>query len=138
MPDIPADVGTLSFSDIIDAVNPLQHIPVLSGIYRAVTGSSISTGAQLAGDTLYGGVAGFVSSLANTVVKQVSGEDITGHLVASLTGNSTTGVTPTLLIPDTGTAVLAAMPADMPTPLSIQRAAIQYQRAQALDALRWA
>ena len=38
-----------SFDDIIDLLNPLQHLPVVSTLYRSITGDEISSGAQIAG-----------------------------------------------------------------------------------------
>lgn len=44
----------LTFGDLLDVINPLQHIPMVSSIYRAVTGDEISPGARVAGGALYG------------------------------------------------------------------------------------
>jgi hypothetical protein len=43
-------------------INPLQHIPIVSSLYRAATGESINPIARIAGDTLYGGVFGLASA----------------------------------------------------------------------------
>ncbi|HEV7371081.1 MAG TPA: hypothetical protein VGO20_18420, partial [Arenibaculum sp.] len=53
--------SSLSFWDLLDVINPLQHIPVVGTIYRALTGDEISTPARVAGGTLYGGVVGFAA-----------------------------------------------------------------------------
>ena len=55
--DVPEDDGGsgffgadgLTFGDVLDVINPLQHIPVVSTIYRAITGDEISPGARVAG-----------------------------------------------------------------------------------------
>lgn len=52
----------MSFSDLLDVINPLQHIPILSSIYRAVTGETIHPVSRIAGDALYGGALGLVSA----------------------------------------------------------------------------
>ncbi len=90
-PAAAAPSGGASFGDIIDAINPLQHIPVLSGLMRAATGGEISTGAKIIGDTLYGGIfgigsaiSGLVSSAADAVVKEASGQGITEHVLGAL------------------------------------------------------
>ncbi|MGE3769811.1 MAG: hypothetical protein AB7G06_02540 [Bdellovibrionales bacterium] len=62
-----------SFEDIIDIINPLQHIPVISSIYRAVTGDEASVGAQVAGGALYGGPIGMLFSLASAVFGELFG-----------------------------------------------------------------
>ncbi len=70
------------FDDILDVVNPLQHIPIVSTIYRQVTGDEIAPGSRLAGGALFGGPIGFVVSLANAIVEDVSGRDVGEHMVA--------------------------------------------------------
>ncbi|WP_346896923.1 hypothetical protein [uncultured Roseibium sp.] len=42
------------FKDFLDVINPLQHIPGISELYRAVTGDAISDGARYSGNALYG------------------------------------------------------------------------------------
>jgi len=39
--DIWADGKGMSFSDLLDIINPLQHIPIASTICRAITGDRI-------------------------------------------------------------------------------------------------
>lgn len=73
-----------SFSDFIDVINPLQHIPVVSAIYQGLTGDKISNGAKVAGSVLYGGPVGFLSSVVNSVIEHESGKDINGHITAML------------------------------------------------------
>ncbi len=72
------------FDDFIDVINPLQHIPVVSSIYRALTDDEISYGARLAGGTLFGGPLGFVAALANAVIEDGSGKDVGGNMIALL------------------------------------------------------
>ena len=69
--------GTLSFGDIVDAINPLQHLPIIGNIYRAVTGDESSVGAQLAGGTLYGGALGGLISVASAVFGELFSMDST-------------------------------------------------------------
>lgn len=75
-----------SFADLLDVINPLQHIPVVSSIYRAFTGDTISTGARIAGDTLFGGPIGLIASIANSVIEQESGKDIGTNIFSAVTG----------------------------------------------------
>ena len=63
----------IDFSDVMDVVNPLQHIPVVSSLYRNMTGDEISAPARIIGGTLFGGPIGAASSLANAVVAEHSG-----------------------------------------------------------------
>ena len=64
-----------TFDDLISIVNPLQHIPVVSTIYRSLTGETIKPFERIVGDTLYGGVWGGVSAVANVVYQEATGKD---------------------------------------------------------------
>ncbi|HTW35541.1 MAG TPA: hypothetical protein VMD53_13065 [Rhizomicrobium sp.] len=64
-----------TFDDLLSIVNPLQHIPVVSTIYRSLTGDTIKPFERIVGDTLYGGVWGCVSAVANVVYQDVTGKD---------------------------------------------------------------
>lgn len=76
--------GGFHFADLIDIINPLQHIPIVSSVYQEITGDTIAPGPKLAGSALLGGVIGFFASAADLVVEQVSGSSVSGHLMASL------------------------------------------------------
>ncbi len=73
-----------SFWDLLDIVNPLQHIPVVSTIYRAVTGDKIDPGARIAGGTLFGGPIGMALSLVSAMVEEGTGKDPGEHALAML------------------------------------------------------
>lgn len=70
---------------IIDVINPLQHIPVISTIYRHLTGDEISPAARIAGDTLYGGPIGTAVALADVATQETTGRDIGGNVMAMMT-----------------------------------------------------
>ena len=72
----------LTFSDLLDIINPLQHIPVISTIYRALTDDQIEPGSRLAGGALFGGGIGFASALFNAVLESDTGKDIGEHALA--------------------------------------------------------
>ncbi|MBU6298571.1 MAG: hypothetical protein KGJ79_00335 [Alphaproteobacteria bacterium] len=79
-----------SFSDLLDIINPLQHIPVVSTIYRAVTGDKIGTPEKIAGDTLYGGVIGFIASVADSAFQAITGKNVGDTVLAFLEGDGAT------------------------------------------------
>jgi hypothetical protein len=83
----PASETTLgsTFEDILDIVNPLQHLPVVGTLYRAVTGDKMDTLPKIAGDTLYGGLWGAVSSLADTAFEAITGKDFGSTVLAMVT-----------------------------------------------------
>lgn len=71
-----------SFSAFLDIINPLQHIPVVGTIYRAVTGDTIENGSRLIGGTLFGGPIGFVVSAINGMIEESTGKDVGDHVLA--------------------------------------------------------
>jgi len=109
-----------SFHDILDTINPLQHLPVVGTIYRWITGDdTIGDLPRIAGDALYGGLWGAVSGLANVLVKEETGKDIGEQIVALVTGNSSTATqTPAIAAnPSTASgATQATMPVTPPIP----------------------
>jgi len=82
-----AGVPDFSFADFLDIVNPLEHIPVVSTLYRAITGDRPGTFEKIAGDGLYGGFTGFVSSLADSAFQAVTGKSVGDTVLAFLTGD---------------------------------------------------
>jgi hypothetical protein len=85
-PDLPAAPGEeVTFSDFLSVINPLQHIPVVSSIYRWVTGDTIKPAARVVGGALYGGPIGLVSAVLNAVVEEVKGSDIGAQVLAMVT-----------------------------------------------------
>jgi len=77
------------FHDLLDAINPLQHLPVISTVYRWITGDSIGNIPRIVGDAIYGGIPGMVSGLFGVLLKEETGKDVGEHVVATLFGDST-------------------------------------------------
>lgn len=77
-----ADSGSSFFDDLLDVVNPLQHLPIVGAVYRAVTGDKIGDVEKVAGDTLYGGPIGLVSSLADVAFEKITGKDFGSTMMA--------------------------------------------------------
>lgn len=76
--------GGLSFWDLLDVVNPLQHIPIISTIYRKITGDEISPIARVAGATLFGGPIGAAFALVDAAIEHKTGRDIGANAMAAL------------------------------------------------------
>ena len=76
-----------SFHDLLDILNPLQHLPVIGTLYRAITGEHIGTFEKVAGDALYGGLWGAVSSVADVAFEAVTGKDFGDTVLALFTGH---------------------------------------------------
>ncbi|HEX3674514.1 MAG TPA: hypothetical protein VHU87_09600 [Rhizomicrobium sp.] len=146
----PADTKTASSSasgdgksfwqDVLDVVNPLQHLPVVGTVYRAITGDKMGDVEKVAGDTLYGGPIGFVSSLADVAFEKLTGKDF-GDTVLSLFegGSGTTAVAantlkplpsrPSLTATAAPVSLTAATPAN-PDPIASQSIAAKVAAAQ--------
>ncbi|MEQ8427368.1 MAG: hypothetical protein RLT87_12835 [Gammaproteobacteria bacterium] len=65
-----ADTGDKSkmkhgFADLLDIINPLQHIPLVGSIYRHITGDEIKPVMKIAGGALFGGPLGAAISVAS-------------------------------------------------------------------------
>ena len=96
-----------SFGDLLDIINPLQHIPVIGSIYRSVTGDEISGPARIMGGMLYGGPVGLVAALVGTIAEQEAGQDLGSTALAAMFGGE-----------ETGDVQLAARGATTPAPLT--------------------
>jgi len=82
----PEDDDGISFYDVLDIINPLHHLPVISSIYRAVSGDEIGPVARIMGGGLFGGVIGAAVSLADVVLQKASGDYLGGHIITALFG----------------------------------------------------
>ncbi|MFA7277115.1 MAG: hypothetical protein WC043_09985 [Pseudobdellovibrionaceae bacterium] len=78
--ETPAPVETTAqesfgLDDIVDIINPLQHLPLVGILYRTLTGDTISAAAGILGGALYGGPVGAGLAIAGTVAKDmINGE----------------------------------------------------------------
>ncbi|CAA7621886.1 hypothetical protein [Magnetospirillum sp. UT-4] len=75
-----------SFWDVLDVINPLQHIPIVSDIYQELTGDKIGVGARVAGGALFGGPIGLAGALIGVAVEAETGKDLGGHMLAMIRG----------------------------------------------------
>lgn len=76
-----------SFWDMVDIVNPLQHIPVVNTIYRQLTGDEIGNFARIAGGGLYGGLVGAAIGGINATLVDNSGKDVGETMLAYFNGD---------------------------------------------------
>jgi hypothetical protein len=74
------DAHGLTFHELLADLNPLQHIPVIGTIYRAITGDEIPEAARnlgsLAVSGIMGGPLGLASNLAFLALRKLTGIDI--------------------------------------------------------------
>ncbi|WP_299444199.1 hypothetical protein [uncultured Rhodospira sp.] len=83
-------VEQFSFWDLLDIINPLQHIPIIGSIYREITGDEIKSYAQVAGSALYGGGIGALAGIATMVVTESTGKEPAQLVLAAFTGDHST------------------------------------------------
>jgi hypothetical protein len=130
-----------SFHNLFSIVNPLQHLPVISTLYRAITGDTIGTPEKIAGDTLYGGLWGAVASIANAAFEAVTGKDVGDTVLALFTGKQgeapvtavTAAAAPPGVPPDAGVKALTASLDQKGVENDIaQRALLAYRKSMAL------
>jgi hypothetical protein len=76
-----------AFSDLIDMVNPLHHIPIVATIYRNLSGDQIGAAPRVIGGAIWGRIGGFVGALVNAAVEWWSGKDIGDHVYAAVFGD---------------------------------------------------
>jgi hypothetical protein len=101
--------GGPGFHDFLDAINPLQHLPVVSAIYRWLTGDVPGNVAQLAGDTLYGGPVGLATGLFGIAFKEETGKD-PGAMAIALLGGGDAPTTTATTAPEPPTTPTAPKP----------------------------
>ena len=120
-----------SFSDVLDLINPLQHLPVISTLYRDLAGDEIGAGARVLGGALFGGIPGVVSSLINVVIEDETGKDFGEHVLAlfddpagEASNTAYAAVDRFDITPGTkGARTRSAAPADHPAPAAALAAA---------------
>ena len=100
------DDEVFGWDDFVDLINPLQHIPIVAQIYRAVSGDQINGAAEILGSIPFG-PSGFISGVADVAVRDVTGKDIGNNLAAMLFGSDAAPADTALAADDVGTAAPA-------------------------------
>lgn len=86
--------GSFGFKDLLDIINPLQHLPIIGSIYRYLTGDEPSGGARIVGDTIYGGPIGFGVGVVETMLTDSHGRDLGERTLAAVFGPRDDGAAP--------------------------------------------
>lgn len=89
--EVAYEDSDFGFEDVVDLLNPLQHIPIVGTIYRAVTGDTIKPEVQVAGSIAYGAVTGSLllsaaAGVASAIFEQDTGKEPTIQLAEALFG----------------------------------------------------
>ncbi len=76
----------LTFRDLLNMINPLQHLPVVSSIYRSIAQDELSAGSRLVSGGLFGGFIGLGVAMFNTVIEDLTGRDLGNNVIAMFKG----------------------------------------------------
>lgn len=127
----------LTFGDVLDVINPLQHIPVVSTFYREWTGDQIDPVPRIAGGALFGGVMGAVTSLVNVIVDEITGSDVGEHIMAF--AGDLLGIGDTDAPEMYARATVSPAPGDQPLALAVAGGAAPLPApvAASVDVLEW-
>lgn len=132
-----------TFGDLVDILNPLQHLPVVSAIYRAVSGDEIKPAARAIGSLMYGGPLSMISTGVELLVQEAMGTTPEKMIAEKLGGGETrTAAAPQSAPPGpaaSGSAAISGRAAErvleQTGPATRSRGAWQVQDAAALKAL---
>jgi hypothetical protein len=100
------------FHHLLDVINPLQHLPVIGTIYRAITGEHIGTVEKIAGDTLYGGMWGAIASVADVAFESITGKSFEDTVLSLFKSDDKTHLAGATV----GTPAASASPPNPPAP----------------------
>ena len=122
VPGVPsAATGTASaqphegfFHHLWNVVNPLQHVPVIGTIYRALTGEHLDAVEKIAGDTLYGGLWGAIASVADVAFEGLTGKSFEDTALALFKSDDRVKVASTKVVAPTITAGSPVLSTDLP------------------------
>ena len=101
-----------TFKDFLDTINPLQQIPIVSWIYRAITGETINLAPRLIGAAIMGGPIGILLAGVQSCIEDMTGVAKSGGPVMAalrdLFGGADDGKEPA--VPPPAAAVGVAVP----------------------------
>lgn len=80
-----------TFDDFLDVINPLHHIPIVSTIYRAISGDEITPHARAIGGGLFGGPIGMIAAGVSLAVEEAAGASASTMLADLFTDGPDTG-----------------------------------------------
>ncbi len=143
LPTKPAADHPSFFRQLLSELNPLQYVPVVGTIYRAVTGDTIPDSARIAGSLvvsgLIGGPVGLAASVGITLLEQLTGVDpekLGDKLLANLgIGSSAHSTAPVAVAASSPTAPAAITSEAASNTLAMAWSPAQYQ---AYDVARFA
>jgi hypothetical protein len=74
--------GEITFSQFLQGLNPLHHLPGVGTIYRAVTGAEIHPVMRVLGGAVFGGPVGMIMAAVGSAFEQTRPLERLGHTLA--------------------------------------------------------
>lgn len=96
----PSEDDEFGFGDLVDIVNPLHHIPLVSTLYENITGDTIKPSGRILGGAVFGGFVGAAAGIANVIVQEETGKTVTGNVVALVSTGDLPQAKPQTLSPE--------------------------------------
>ena len=75
------------FGDLLDMINPLQHIPLVNLAYREITGDSIKPIGKIMGGGIFGGPMGAAGGIMDAIVTHETGGDLADNALSFAQGH---------------------------------------------------
>lgn len=116
-----------NFSDVVDVINPLHHLPVVGMVYRGITGDKLHPMSQIIGGALFGGPVGAITGTANAITQIQTGKDIGDHALSMAGLGRDAPTTPAPLM------ALASSPAEAKPAITIEKISAQDEIINKLD-----
>ncbi|WP_188580626.1 hypothetical protein P7L64_24420 [Tistrella bauzanensis] len=115
-----------TFGDLVDLVNPLQQLPIVGTVYRAITGDSIAPGARMLGSIAFGGPVGLIGAMMENATTDTNGATLGDRMLAWVTGDEAGSDTGGTALADAGDD--SALPDPATTTGMVDTAAADTQR----------
>ncbi|HSS14320.1 MAG TPA: hypothetical protein VLL04_10520, partial [Rhizomicrobium sp.] len=103
------------FHHLLEVINPLQHLPIIGTIYRAITGDKMGPVEKIAGDTLYGGMWGAITSIADVAFEGITGKSFEDTALALFKGDGRSRVASTRVAATPLSANVSLPSSDVPS-----------------------
>jgi hypothetical protein len=73
--------GEVTFDELLRALNPLHHLPVVGTLYRAATGETLAPPLRVLGALAFGGIPGALLTAMLAAVEETKPMERLGHVL---------------------------------------------------------
>lgn len=82
---------SFGFFDLLDMINPLQHIPLLNIAYQKITGDTIKPISRIIGGAVFGGAMGAASGLITAAIQDGTGKTPLDNAISLISNDDSDG-----------------------------------------------